>query len=41
MEFVKFKNKTPILVLVNLFLVKFFTIFIYKISIILIVNSKT
>jgi len=34
MELVKFKNKNPILVLANLFLVNFFAIFIYKISII-------
>ena len=34
MKFVKFKNTTPILVLVHLFVLKFFTIFIYKISII-------
>jgi len=29
MEFVKFKNRNPILVLVNLFLVKLFAIFFY------------
>jgi len=40
MEFVKFKNTTPILVLVNLFVLKFFTIITYKISLIWIVNSK-
>ena len=34
MEFVKFKNTNPILILANLFLVKFFTILIYKIPII-------
>jgi len=34
MKFVKFKKTNPIPVLGNLFLVKFFTIFIYKISII-------
>jgi len=34
MKFVKFKNTNPILVLANLFCVKYFAIFIYKISII-------
>ena len=40
MKFVKFENTNPILVLANLFLLKFFAIFIYKISIIYIVNTK-
>ena len=34
MKFAKFKNTTPILVLANLFLVNFFAIFIFQISII-------
>jgi len=34
MEFVKFKNINPIIVLPNLFVVKFFAISIYKIPII-------
>jgi len=34
MKFVKFKNTNPILVLANLFLLKFCPIFVYKISII-------
>jgi len=39
-EFVKFEKTNPIIVFAYLFLFKFFEIFIYKIPINLIVNSK-